>query len=218
MCRLLFAPSSKAACTLKGRFLDIHSSITLAVVVLFFWQSLKYGAWQWFWASIVIWLAAAWFSAELLPRVMGVTHAANLYLAHAYILPASVFFWVNHVQKQPDAQEYRSTAGPMLTYFAQSLLAMHCALALTAATTYAIFPDGFSVYVAAALGAFYMQPALWWGMTLWLMAMAALAHWAWNAGEIVVRARQIIVLSVLAFALQAAFIVLDLKQRFQAFL
>ena len=55
-------------------------------------------------------------------------------------------------------------------------------------------------------------------MTLWLMAMAALAHWAWNAGAIVVRARQIIVLSVLAFALQAAFIVLDLKQRFQAFL
>ena len=99
--------------------MDIHSSITLAVVVLFFWQSLKYGAWQWFWASIVIWLAAAWFSAELLPRVMGVTHAANLYLAHAYILLASVFFWVNHVQKQPDAQEYRSTAGPMLTYFAR---------------------------------------------------------------------------------------------------
>ena len=153
--------------------------------MLFFWQSLKYGAWQWFWASIVIWLAAAWFSAELLPRVMGVTHAANLYLAHAYILPASVFFWVNHVQKQPDAQEYRSTAGPILTYFAQSLLAMHCALALTAVTTYAIFPDGFSVYVAAALGAFYMQPALWWGMTLWLMAMAALAHWAWNTGAIV---------------------------------
>ena len=198
--------------------MDIHSSITLAVVVLFFWQSLKYGAWQWFWASIVIWLAAAWFSAEFLPRVMGVTHAANLYLAHAYILPASVFFWVNHVQKQPDAQEYRSTAGPMLTYFAQSLLAMHCALALTAATTYTIFPEGFSVYVAAALGAFYMQPALWWGMTLWLMAMAALAHWAWNTGAVVVRARQIIVLSVLAFALQAAFIVLDLKQRFQVFL
>ena len=186
--------------------------------MLFFWQSLKYGAWQWFWASIVIWLAAAWFSAELLPRVMGVTHAANLYLAHAYILLASIFFWVNHVHKQPDVQEYHSTAGQMLTYFAQSLLAMHCALALTAATTYAIFPDGFSVYVAAALGAFYMQPALWWGMTLWLMVMAALAHWAWNTGAVVVRARQIIVLSVLAFALQAAFIVLDLKQRFQAFL
>ena len=186
--------------------------------MLFFWQSLKYGAWQWFWASIVIWLAATWFSAELLPRVMGVTHAANLYLAHAYILLASIFFWVNHVQKQPGSQQYHSTGGRLLTYFAQSLLAMHCALALTAVTTYAIFPEGFSVYVAAALGAFYMQPAIWWGMTLWLMAMAALAHWAWNTGAVVVRARQIIVLSVLAFALQAAFIVLDLKQRFQAFL
>ena len=77
----------------------------LAVVaygLVFFGLIFRAEMFQWFWASVVLWLGVSILGSQLLPGMWGITHVGPLFVPHFYLTFASVFFFAFHWKKQAD--------------------------------------------------------------------------------------------------------------------
>ena len=71
----------------------------LAVVaygLVFFGLIFRAEMFQWFWASVVLWLGVSILGSQLLPGMWGITHVGPLFVPHFYLTFASVFFFAFH--------------------------------------------------------------------------------------------------------------------------
>lgn len=74
----------------------------LAVVaygLVFFGLIFRAEIFQWFWASVVLWLGVSILGSQLLPGMWGITHVGPLFVPHFYLTFASVFFFAFHWEK-----------------------------------------------------------------------------------------------------------------------
>ena len=80
---------------------------------------------QWFWASVVLWLGVSILGSQLLPGMWGITHIGPLFVPHFYLTFASVFFFAFHWKKQADTGFWQADLRyPFLSVFAVSHVLM----------------------------------------------------------------------------------------------
>lgn len=186
--------------------MDIHLSVITLVFVYFAVATLRQGAWHWLWFSVVLWLVLGLFSAQILPRVLGITHTANAYLAHAYLGAGSIFYWLNHVRRNA-AGQYESTLGAGLTLLAHSNSVMHLAFIILATLVWWQYPTGLTVFIAPILAWFYANAAIWWLMCAMLMLLFAVhRNWLVSQKSTVFTMRQLYVGFLLALCWQFLFV------------
>lgn len=151
--------------------------ILAAVALLFVVETFRSSQLQWLWFSIAIWLFGGWFSAQLLPSILGITHWFNAYLLHFYVFVGSAFFWINSIEKQPEndtRSTWQANSSPLLTLLALASLAMHGGLAMLLGVIVWQYPKGLSTVFAPAVWQLYcLYPAAWWAMTVLLMVIFA---------------------------------------------
>lgn len=138
--------------------LDWAQLIALGMMLcVFVWQTFRHGQLQWLWFSVALWLVLGWFSASIMPRILGITHLANLFLLHTYIFGGSLFFWLNNIHRQPENPRYwQSRDGAVfLTLLCATSLLIHLAFAIFATLVAWTYPAGLSVYAAAFLWQLY---------------------------------------------------------------
>ena len=83
----------------------------LAVVaygLVFFGLIFRAEMFQWFWASVVLWLGVSILGSQLLPGMWGITHVGPLFVPHFYLTFASVFFFAFHWKKQADTDFWQA--------------------------------------------------------------------------------------------------------------
>ena len=74
----------------------------LAVVaygLVFFGLIFRAEMFQWFWASVVLWLGVSILGSQLLPGMWGITHVGPLFVPHFYLTFASVFSFAFSLEK-----------------------------------------------------------------------------------------------------------------------
>ena len=78
-----------------------HQIATTFALICFLLATLEHKKYNWLGFSLTIWLLGAYYSAQILPGIFGITHWFNAYLLHGYIFMGSIFFWINHVFRLP---------------------------------------------------------------------------------------------------------------------
>ena len=152
-----------------------HQIATNFALICFLLATLEHKKYNWLGFSLTIWLLGAYYSAQILPGIFGITHWFNAYLLHGYIFMGSIFFWINHVFRLPKRAtnshiHWRSDAGIWLTLLALASLVMHIALILLLMVVGFEYPNGISIYILPAfMQLYFLQPATWWVMTAFLM-------------------------------------------------
>lgn len=181
------------------------------LVLAFAFHAIRHGALQWLWFSVAIWLALGLFSVQFLPRVLGIIHTANLYLAHFYVFVGSIFFWLNSVRKLPDEHRqtplYQGQTGAFLTLLALASLVMHLAFVLCVFLVWWWHPNALTPFLSPALLELYGTPWLWWTFTAFIMDIFWL-HRSWlnKQDAACFSATQLHIGFWLAFILQAMFV------------
>lgn len=142
-----------------------------AYALVFLTAAFRAGQFQWLWGSVLLWAGFGIMGARLLPGIWGITHMAPLYIPHFYIVPASLFFFVNHWKKIPDAKMWHAEgAGGFISLFAVSGMLMSMVSAALALMIYGRFPGGITPYILPALLQMYaLQPHYWFGMQAVIM-------------------------------------------------
>ena len=187
--------------------------ILAAYIVLFVAAAFKSGQFQWLWAGILLWLGCSTIGAVLLPGILGITYLSPLYIPHFYITVGSLFFFVNHWQKQPEAGRWHARdAGGFISLFAVSGMVMTGVFALIALLVYARFPTGITPYVMPVLLQMYaLKPVYWFAaqgciMLVFYLHRSLLAHEPANRFS----SRQIQAGILMALVFQTAYIVCEL--------
>lgn len=150
---------------------DLWAAIAYALVSL--WLIFRAGQFQWFWASIVLWLAVGFWGAKLLPGMWGITHVGPLFIPHFYLTAGSVFFFIDYWKKTPDKGLWEADSRyPLLSLFAVSNAVMTLAFATVALAVWYQYPQGLSVAAVPALLKIYaLNPVYWFALQLVLMAV-----------------------------------------------
>ncbi len=193
-----------------------------AYFIVFAATAFRHARFQWLWFSIALWLVAGMFSGQLMPGVLGITHSANLYLAHFYFFIGSVFFWLNDVSAYPPPAAgqpekaaprkkhkpkcWQGQAGGLLTLFALASLVQHIALLVLAAVAWQMLHVSLFPYGASAMLEMYaLRPLVWLLFTAFSMLVARL-HQMWlGQPENVFSADQIFGGITIALIMQAAY-------------
>lgn len=161
--------------------LDLNLLFVLLFITLFFIQTLHKQQFNWLWFAIALWLVLGLFSAQILPRILGITQMMNLYLAHFYVFCGSVFFFLNDTQRLPERQQatwQAQTAGRLLTLLAVSGVSMHLALTLLFGIVWWHYPNGSTAIILPRLLTMYtLDPLFWYGTQMLLMILFALHRW-----------------------------------------
>ncbi|WP_066080674.1 hypothetical protein ACM67C_09685 [Bergeriella denitrificans] len=126
---------------------------------------------QWFWGSVLLWLAVSLWGARLLPGIWGMTHIGPLFLPHAYLTVASVFFWIDF--KQAAARETgQGRLFGLLALFALSNVLMTAAFAFIGGMVWYHYPSPLTLVAAPAMLEFYaLRPLNWFVLQTVLMAV-----------------------------------------------
>ena len=165
---------------IEMNMLDLNLLFVLLFITIFFIQALRKQQFNWLWFAIALWLVLGLFSAQILPRVLGITQMMNLYVAHFYVACGSVFFFLNDVEKLPEKSStwQSQTAGRLLTLVAVSGLSMHLALAILGGLMWWEYPNGNTPFVLSRLVMMYtLDPMFWYGSQILLMILFALHRW-----------------------------------------
>ena len=143
------------------------------MVSLDFWFAIAYAAvslafifraqrFQWFWATVLLWLGISALGARLLPGMWGFTHTGPLFIPHFYLTAASVFFFIDDCSKTEDRKFWSAGEYAGLTLFAVSNVVMTLAFVFLACTVYFILPLAGSVFAWAALLKIYALKPIYW--------------------------------------------------------
>lgn len=171
---------------------------------LFAAQAYRRGHFQWLWCAVLVWLGVGLISAMLLPKILGITHLANLYLPHFYLFIGSVFFFLNqvHTETLPSGRRYWTSRNGdvLLSLFAWANLVLHAAWAWWGLYCYAM--GGVSAYVPVHwLAVYFASPLNWLLMLAVLMGVFYLHRRASQQRADWVSLRQLAGGVVLAFLL-----------------
>lgn len=159
---------------------DFNFWVVLLFTTIFFIQALRKQQFNWLWFAVAVWLVLGLFSAQVLPRILGITQPINLYWTHFYVACGSLFFFLNDAQKLPNhtATWQAQTAGSLLTTVAISGVAMNVAAAILVALAWWSYPSGYSVILLSRLLILYtLDPLFWYGLQILLMILFALHRW-----------------------------------------
>ena len=143
------------------------------MVSLDFWFAIAYAAvslafifraqrFQWFWATVLLWLGISALGARLLPGMWGFTHTGPLFIPHFYLTAASVFFFIDDCSKTEDRKFWSAGEYAGLTLFAVSNVVMTLAFVFLACAVYFILPLAGSVFAWAALLKIYALKPIYW--------------------------------------------------------
>ena len=138
----------------------------LAVVaygLVFFGLIFRAEMFQWFWASVVLWLGVSILGSQLLPGMWGITHVGPLFIPHFYLTFASVFFFAFHWKKQADTDFWQADLRhPFLSVFAVSNVLMTLAFVSIIAILYFMLPGRSLAFTLPALLKLYaLKPVYW---------------------------------------------------------
>lgn len=128
---------------------------------------------QWFWGSVVLWLAVSFLGARLLPGIWGITHVGPLFVPHFYLTVASAFFFVDFWRKTSDRQYWQADMQhPWLSLFAVSNVLMTLVFAVIVLTVWWQSPTTTTAFLMPAMLSFYaLNPIYWFILQLVLMAV-----------------------------------------------
>lgn len=148
----------------------------LAVVaygLVFFGLIFRAEMFQWFWASVILWLGVSILGSQLLPGMWGITHVGPLFVPHFYLTFASVFFFAFHWKKQADTDFWQADLQhPFLSVFAVSNVLMTLAFVSIAAILYFLMPGRSLAFTFPALLKLYaLKPVYWFVLQLVMMAV-----------------------------------------------
>ena len=123
----------------------------LAYGLVFFGLIFRAEMFQWFWASVVLWLGVSTLGSQLLPGMWGITHVGPLFVPHFYLTFASVFFFAFHWKKQADTGFWQADLQhPFLSVFAVSNVLMTLAIVFSdAGPFFGFYVSGFVETVRA---------------------------------------------------------------------
>ncbi|MCP1659731.1 hypothetical protein [Neisseria perflava] len=152
---------------------DFNLLSVLAYGLFFLGLIFRAGLFQWFWSSVILWLAVGWLGSKLLPGIWGITHIPPLFLPHAYLTVGSIFFFIDCWRKTPDGKFWQTDGKhPLLSLFAVSNLLMTLAFLFLAALVCYHFPNGKTAFVMPALLKMYaLMPVYWFVLQFLLMAV-----------------------------------------------
>ncbi|WP_416192764.1 hypothetical protein [Neisseria sp. CCUG12390] len=150
---------------------DLWAAVIYAVV--FLWLIFKAEKFQWFWATVILWLATGFLGAQITPGMWGITHMGSLFIPHFYLTLGSIFFFLDHWKKTSDGRFWQTDeAYPILGLFAVSNVVMTSVFVLLTGMVWYHYPNGASVFAAPALLTFYaLKPGYWFMLQLVLMAV-----------------------------------------------
>lgn len=159
---------------------DFNFLLILLFIIIFFIQTLRKQQYKWLWLSIMVWISLSLVSAQILPRILGMGHLANLYLVNFYLFIGSVFFFSTGLQQVGGKVNtwQNPTAGRLLTLIAISGVSMHLSLLIFAGLVWWQYPSGNTPFVLSRLVIMYaLDPLFWYGSQILLMIVFMLHRW-----------------------------------------
>lgn len=194
---------------------DWHMAVVVVCAVLFVGETLRTRQFFWLSFALLLWLLGGWLSAKILPNILGITQLSNIYLLHFYTFVGSLFFWFNHVIRQPESgirSIWQSQSSALLTVFALANLAVHAAFMLLLGLIWWSYPQGLTTRIAPILLQLYAwQPLVWWLMVGLLMVIFALHRRVNDEPVTRLTLRQWQGGFLIALLMQLAYIVMDLQ-------
>ncbi|ASK26677.1 hypothetical protein [Neisseria chenwenguii] len=153
--------------------MDIFLLAAAAYALVWLLLIFRAGMFQWFWGSILLWLAAGFWGAQLLPGIWGITAAGPLYVPHLYLTVASLFFFVNCWQKAPEGSYWLADEKHVAVgLFAVSNMLMTLAFFVLSAMVWYHYPTTTTAFALPAMLEFYaLKPVYWFALQFVLMAV-----------------------------------------------
>lgn len=150
---------------------DLWAAIVYALA--FLWLIFKAEKFQWFWSSIILWLATGFLGAQLLPGMWGITHVGPLFIPHFYLTLGSIFFFIDDWKRIPDGRSWQTDERyPLLALFAVSNMVLTLAWLTIVFAVWYHYPNGLSVFaVPALLKVYALNPSYWFILQLILMVV-----------------------------------------------